>query len=471
MAFDTKPYNVADNPFSGAGKYGEGGVADALQRLQGLQGALQSGQIDYSTYQQLFSQFNPAAQKELQTVGGEGSNAANAGRSAGSDTYSNLAALGGTDLDTFANQFKNLTGAGPTAQDITNYFSNIGGIMQGNQGGAAGTNYADTNTIINQYLQNKYQPQIQQNQTQQQNTALNNAQQTSQNLINQQTQQTLQNLTSPSSIEQVKAAYNNNGLLNSGAFSEGLGQTLGNAASGNISSALGAVTLPGINNIMGTQNQPYQSFLGNMNSNLQGFGQQQNQFSDFNLQKQLAEQLGEQGQPSTLQQWAPLIQGLTQGGAQLGSAAIGAKSAICLELLKRKIATQEEVDALHWKIIGSMFTRCRALIFYSKNGDALVRAANATGFDWKKAKEWFIDEPLAEKSSIAAINIYSLSCKRLAMLVAPHLWDENVMRGSFFDFLRFVIPVMRVPGYHRCYKDLLSRFFLSKTPFFNLEEI
>lgn len=471
MAFDASQYNLTKDPLSGAGQYGEGGIVDANQRLQALQQALQSGQIDYSTYQGLFNQLNPGAQQDIKTVLGSGSKGASAGNAAGAGNYSNQAALGGTDLNTFVSQMQNLTGKAPSAQDITNYFNNVGGQLAGGQGGAAGTNVTDYNTILNNYLSQQYQPQMKAYQQQQQTDSLNQAQQQAQNLVQQQNQQTVNQLTSPQNVEAFKEAYNGQGMLNSGAFSTGLGNTLANAASNNESNVLGNVTIPGIQNQQSSTNAPYNSFLSSLNPNLQNYGQEQNQYSQFNLESQLAQQLGQENQPSTLQQWMPAIQGAIQGGGALGSAAIGAKSAICLELLRRKIATQEEVDALHWKIIGSMFTRCRALLFYSKNGDALVRAANEKGFDWTKAKEWFIDEPLAEKSSIDAINTYSISCKRLAMAVAPHLWDENVMRRSFLDFFRFIIPVMRVPGYRRCYKDLLSRFFLSKTPFFNLEEV
>ncbi len=67
MAFDPSQYNLSKDPLSGAGTYGEGGIVDANQRLQQLQQALQSGQIDYSTYQGLFNQLNPGAQQDIKT--------------------------------------------------------------------------------------------------------------------------------------------------------------------------------------------------------------------------------------------------------------------------------------------------------------------------------------------------------------------------------------------------------------------
>lgn len=459
LDFNQDPYNLTTDPLGGssrgnpfqAGSAGAGQVSDALQRLRGLQSALQSGQIDYGTYQTLFNQFDPQALQTIQQITGGGSANATAGNAAGAPEFAQLSNLGGSDLSTFESQFKNLTGAAPGAADLSGYFNNVGSIL-----GSGPQTYADTNTAINQYIQNTDQPQIQQYQQQQQTNALNTAQQQAQQLIQQQNQQTTNQLTSPAEMQQIEAAYNQNGLLNSGAFSQGLGDTLANAASGNISSALGSITLPGISNIEGTQNAPYQNLLNNSNQNLQNYGQEQNQYNQFQLQSQLAQQLAQLGQPSELQKLAPLIQGAEQGAAQAGGA-YAAKSAICQELVRRGIASQSEVDELHWKVLGSMFTRCRALLFYSRTGDKLVRAANALGFDWTAVKSWFIDEPLSRDSSIDAIEAYAWACKRLAALVAPRLWDEREIRPGAFDFFKFIVPVMKVPGYRRCYKDLFKR--------------
>lgn len=456
MAFDQSQYDLTANPLQQGGSYNEAQIGDAQKRMKALQGALQSGQIDYSTYQNLFNQFDPAAKQTVSSILQSGNKAAGAGNAQGGTDFLNESALGGTDLNTYANQFKNLTGKDPTGQDITGFFSNMGSQMKD------GTNFADVNSLVNQYISNSAQPQIQQYQTGQMTDALSKAQQQSQDLVKQQNQASVDQLTSPDSMAKIEQGYNQQGLLNSGAFSQGLGNTLANAASSNESNALAGVTIPGINNIQNTTNAPYQNYLSGLSGGTQQAGQNQQNTTNFGMQSQLAQQLQSMMSPSTLQQWAPIIQGAEQGGGAATS-----KSAICLELLRRGLTSWDEVDELHWKVVSSMFTRCRALLFYSQNGDKLVKAANAQGFDWNEAKEWFIDEPLSQTSSIKAVISYSLACKKLALIVAPELWDERVMKGSFLDFFRFIIPVMKVPGYRRCYKDLFKRTFFGLREVYN----
>lgn len=456
MAFDQSQYDLTANPFSGGGTYGEGKISDALQRVQGLKQALQSGQIDYNTYNNLFQQIMPQAMQAYQGIAGGGSHQATAAANAGGTTLADLSRTGGMDLNTFATQLKNLTGREPTSQDINNYFSNVAPQLNRN------TNSADQNSLINQYLSTQYQPDIQKYQQQQQMDEGAKIQEQVQGLINKQTGQNVNYLTSPEVSEKIRASYNQGGVLNSGQYNQGIEGMLANAANLNTSNALGSVGIPEFQNMGNTFNAPYQGFLGNLNSNTQQAGQNQTSTTNFGLQSDLAKQIAGMQQPTNLQQWAPIISGALQGA---GSAA--RKSAICLELLRQGLATWDEIDALHWKVLASMFTRCRALLFYSQNGDKLVKEANQRGFDWSEAKEWFIDEPLREKTSIGAVNRYSLACKRLALIVAPDLWDERTLKGSFLDFFRFIIPVMKVPGYRRCYKDLFKRTFLGLREAYN----
>src|SRR5579863_517580 len=311
--FNTGLYNTASDPLaSGIG----GGTQDALSRLQQLQSALQSGQIDYNTYQQLFQQFDPSTLSELNNITTQGSNAANQAKGAGLGTFQNLSQLGGQDLSSFAGQLQNLTGQAPTAEDITNYFNNVGGILSSQPGGANSATYTDVNSIINQYLQNQYGPQIQAYQQQQQQNALNTAQNQAQNLVQQQNQATVNQLSSPAVQQQILGSLNNSGQANSGAFQTTLANDLANAAQGNISNVLGGVTIPGITGQESTTNQPYQSYLSNLNPNLQSYGSEQNQYSEFNLESSLANQLAQLSQPSTLTQLAPILQGALQGGGQ-----------------------------------------------------------------------------------------------------------------------------------------------------------
>lgn len=454
--FSEDPYDLSKNPLQGYGAYGEGKISDGVNRLKSLQQALQSGQVDYQTYQRIFQSLDPQVQQLASSIAGGGSKAASAANAGGQLTQlGNMSAVGGTDLDTFVNQFRNLTGKAPTAQDINSYFSNVTPLLSKSPGGAQGTSYADVNSIINQYLSNSYQPQIQGYQQQQQQDQLNKAEQQAQGLVQQQNQANLNQFTSAPVQAQVKQAYNQNGMLDSGAYDQGIAQDVANIGQGNLSNVLGGVTIPGINNMQNTANQPYQSFLGNLNSGLQTAGQNQNAWSDFNLQKDLAEQLAGMNSPGSLQEWGPIIQGALQGG---GLAIGGKKSAICFELMRRGLMTEKEFDVLHWKVLPALFTRCRALYVYAKNGDLLVKKANEAGFNWQRAKSWFVDEPLSEDSASAAVHRYSLACKKLAQTVAPELWDERVLKSNIFDFFRFIIPVSMVKGYRRCYKELFHRW-------------
>ncbi len=413
MAFDPSQYNLTKDPLSGSGQYGEGGVADANQRLQALQQALQSGQIDYSTYQGLYNQLNPGAQKDIGTVLGSGSKGASAGKAAGAGDYSNAAALGGTDLNTFVSQLTNLTGKAPSAQDITNFFNNVGGQLASGSGGAAGTNVTDYNTILNNYLQQQYQPQIKGYQQQQQTDSLNQAQQQAQNLVQQQNQQTVNQLTSPQNVEAFKEAYNGSGMLDSGAFSAGLGSTLANAASGNISNVLGGVTIPGITNQMNTANAPYEGFLSNMNPNLQQYGQEQNQFSQFNLESQLAQQLGQQNSPTGLQQWAPLIQGAVQGAGALGAGQLSGKPTyLCTKLRDMGLATDEEVDLVHAKIFPTLLSHPLDFLAYCVSAPLFV-LFHGDDFDWESLKPIIIDRVTEIEDNEEAFQHYHSVCDAL----------------------------------------------------------
>lgn len=356
----------------------------------------------------------------------------------------------------FASTFKQMTGKDPTADDYNSFYNNIvqNNIVGGGKG-INGTNYADVQNLINPFLQNTFGSQIQGYQQQQQQQQLQSTEKQAQDLINQQNQATIQNLTSPAVMEQFKGGMNQTGMLNSGAFSTQLADRLAQGANANQSAALGSVGLPQIGGQAATAGQPYQQFMGNMNSNLQNFGQGATNQYDFTQQQGLAQQLQHEMDPSKLQEWSPII----SGGLQAAGQAAASKSAICEALIREGLATREEYNRLHWKVLPSLFTRCRALHVYAKNGDALVRAAYRKGFDWSKAKTWFIDEPIAAKTATQAIEIYSRSCKKLCALVAPELWDERVLHPKRLDFFKFIVPVLMVPGYRRCYKELFHQHF------------
>lgn len=405
--FDTNPYNLTADPLSGGGTYGEGRIGDALTRLRGLQSALQSGQIDYNTYQQLFNQFNPTATQTIQGIGGGGSKAASAANAAGAPTYANLSNIGGQDLQTFSSIFKNLTGKNASADDFTKYFSNVPGIL-----GSGPSSYADVNSALNSYISNTYQPQIQAYQKGQQTSALQDAQKSTQDLINNQTQQTINQLTSPQTAEQLKEAYNANGMLDSGAFSQGVANTLSNATANNMSQALGAITLPGISNIMGTSNAPYESFLGNLNPNLQSFGSNQTNYSNFQLQKDLADQIASMNSPTTLQKWAPIIQSGIQAGGMVGAGAAGRPGGtyICTHLKKLGLMTAQDVQNVHDKVFPYAFLKPFDLLKYNFFAPAFIIWADQAGFDWAALKPRVCDEIIACTTQREAFKRYKAVC-------------------------------------------------------------
>lgn len=455
--FNQGQYDLGADPLAGGGTYGEGKISDALQRLRGLQGALQSGQIDYGTYQKLFNQFDPQAQQAVGAITGGGSKAASAGNAAGAGQFTQLSQEGGTDLNTFAKQFQNLTGQAPTTDQINDYFTNVAPQL-------AGTNTADQNSLINNFLSTQYQPQIQGYQKQQQTSALNDAQTQAQNLIQQQNQSAITNLTDPSNMQKIEGAFNQNGLLNSGAFSQGLADQLSQAANSNISNAIGGITIPGIQGIENTANAPYEQFMNGLQPGLQQAGQNQQSGINFGLQSSLAQQLAQLQQPNTLQQLAPILQGAAQGGAQGGAAAT---SYICLELIDRGFATLWDLHLLHYKTMPAVFKKARAFYVYAMNGRQLVEAANKKGVDWKLWLKRFLTDPMLEETSVKAVNCYALAFKDLCMEFAPDLWDERVMREGFLDSLQFIPKLLFYRPYLKALMKITNmkmRFILDMPP-------
>jgi len=338
----------------------------------------------------------------------------------------------------FSSTYKNLTGSDPTQDDYNSFWSMLPSSL--GQSGFKNTSYSDAGKLITDYIDTNKSSDIQKYQTDQ-------IEKQSQDVINKQTDELTKQLNTE--MPDIMAGYNQKGLLNSGAFSKGVADTLAGGASNEAISALSGTVLPSIMS-MNPINQNYQSASGQGTAN-------------FDLESQLSQQLAKMAQPNTLQQLSSVIGGGLQAGGSIegGSLAAGGTSAVCLELLKHGLATMEEIDALHWKVLGSMFKRCRALHFYAKNGKKLVKAANDKGLDWNSVKSWFIDYPLHAQTSDEAVIRYSLACKKLASLVAPELWDERIMKPRILDFFIFIIPVLMVPGYRVCYRDLFKRSLIN----------
>lgn len=408
-----------------------GYVKDAGSHMQELEDLLTSGQIDYKTYQSLYSQFAPQAVSyagNLTTQGqaqGEAINPYYIPLSQNAD-------LGGADLKTFMGIFKNLTGKDPTGEDIQSYFSNVGDQLKGITGGTRNT--SDVHSVINQYLSDQYQPQIQGYQKQQQTDALTSAQGTVQDMIKKQNALDIADLTSPDSMQKLQAKFNQNGLLDSGAFSQGLGDELAHAAASNESNAIAGVTIPGVNNMQNTANAPYQQYLNGLPGGTQQVGQNQQDMTNFGIQNDFAKSIEGMMSPSGASQYGPEIQGFEQ--------AIGLyaqkTSYVCEELIRRGLAIGSDLDLLHLKIMPAMFTKGRAFWCYAIDAQKLVDAANRVGIDWSLWRRRFLDNVIHEKDAESAVNVYALACRDLAMECDPSLWDERVLRTGFWDSLPFI---------------------------------
>lgn len=336
----------------------------------------------------------------------------------------------------FSQMFKNMTGQDAGDQDYNNFYQNlVGSQITGGGKGVQGTNYADVQNLLSPYLQNAYGSQIGNFQQQQQQDQLTKGMKSVQDIVDQQNQNTLKNLTSPQSMAKFNQSMNQNGLLNSGVYSQQLADDLSMGALQNESAGLANFGLPQIQGMAGTANAPYQQFLGNMNGNLQNFGQGATDQYNFTRQGELAQQLQKMMQPSQMQQFAQLG---NMGVGALGSIANGT-SYVCMELIKRGLATEADLDALHLKIMPALLKKGRAFWTYAMDARALVVIANMYGVDWSQWRTRFLDDMLAARNAIEAVDTYAMACRDLAFAVnAEYLWDARVLRTSYWDSLPFL---------------------------------
>lgn len=372
------------------------------------------------------SQFGTGAQNLWQSNGAWGS---------GEEYGGSLAESLKTGTQLFQQQFKNLAGRDPTPDEL--------GAFQTQAlytGGVEKMSYGDMSGLANAFINNTYGPQIaqyqQQQQTQNQQQQLQQTQSDSSNLVNQLNQQTQNYLTNPQTQQQIQGQLNNNGLLNSGAYSSTLAGLMAQGANQNEANVLGGVSIPALQNIQGLSNiggNPYQQSLSSGQfglSNIEGL-------NNFQMEADLARQLSEGGGSNALGMAAGSAQGLgslLQGGAQ----AKQATSYICKELIRRGFICEMDMDDFHTHIMPAMFRKGRAFWKYAMDGEELVYFANARGADWAKYKKLFFDCVMAEPDPFRAVDLYANACEQLCNEVAPWLWDSRVYRTSFFDSLFFL---------------------------------
>lgn len=350
-------------------------------------------------------------------------------------------------VNDFSQQFTNATGQAPTADQISQFLTQAVSPVGGTQAGFAGT---DPNAVAQQYIPQAYQPQIQQ-QGQKQTAGLANQ---ISNVATQVGNQTAQQLKDPLSLlyQGFSGGMNNMGITpGSGAFEAGLGGTIGNAASGAISSGLQSLGFP---SIAGNQS-PSLSALGGLGLQQQGLMSNYNQqLNDWFMQSGLGEKLFNESQPSAAQQDIGMASGAANaaGGLMKGAGELTAgaslTSYICMALISHGLATESDLDLLHYKTVGAIWKKARAFWWYATHAQDLVAIAEERKMDWKPWRKWFLDDPISKPTAVEAVDEFIVAYKSLCFhLGAIWLWDEKVERTSFLDSLQFLPLVLTYPPF------------------------
>lgn len=265
--------------------------------------------------------------------------------------------------------------------------------------------------------------------------------------------------------EAFRQKYNNLGLLNSGAFNQGLSNQFGNLASqqqqdilnlgidqqNKLTNAAGAgygiqsdLALGGLNAQKNAMQLPINQGLGQFaqgqsqgNSLANSLMQRGFDVSDFSQQALLAGNLSQGQGPGTLD----YINAAFNGAGNLGQAAGGAKTAtsyVCKELIKRKLLCESDMDDFHVHIMPAMFKKGRAFWKYAMDGFRLVNAVNLRGLDWAVFKPLLFDRVMEEPDPCKAVDLYADACHQLCISSDRSLWDSRVYRTSVFDSLPFI---------------------------------
>ena len=212
--------------------------------------------------------------------------------------------------------------------------------------------------------------------------------------------------------------------------------TQSNLGIGGLSAAQSALQQPltqGINqfNTQTGQSNALQNLLVN-----QGFNQ-----NTFNQESTLGQLLAQMSQPSGVQQDIGLA---GSAGNALTGAAVGTAGAskltsyVCMELIKRGLICEMDMDDFHVHIMPALFKKGRAFWKYAMDGYNLVQAVNAKGLDWKVFKPLLFDRVMEEPDACKAVDLYADACHQLCISCDRTLWDERVYRSSWWDSLPFI---------------------------------
>jgi hypothetical protein len=349
-------------------------------------------------------------------------------------------------MQAFTQQVQAVTGQPPTADQINQFFSNVLVPMasQAQPGGYNPLNPSNIQQAIQNYVPTAFAPQIQQFGQTNQTNALNQNVQTGEGLINNAMTGFIGNLTNPSNsmYQAFSGGMNNMGITpQSGAFQSGLGSTIGNEQNQLQQQLMSSLGFPALSGIQGLSGQPNAALNSAQPTAQAGLSNQTNSLNNFQLQADLAQQLQQMGQPSGLQQDFGMAGSAGQAIGGLGQgmgAASTMTSYVCMELIKRGLLCEMDMDDFHVHIMPAIFKKGRAFWKYAMDGFRLVEAVNKKGLDWKAFKPLLFDRVMEEPDPCKAVDLYADACHQLCISADRSLWDERVFRTSFWDSLIFL---------------------------------
>jgi len=304
----------------------------------------------------------------------------------------------GTD---FVQQFQNATGQAPTADQINQFYSQAVAPIINTQAGFSST---DPNAIVSQYVPQAFQSQIQQND---QNQISNLGTQIG-NLATNVGTQTAQQLADPKSAayQAFSGAENNLGITpSSGAFQQGEGAAVGNAASNTMQQLL---TSLGGGAIAGSQSPSLSNLIGTGQQAEAGTTGYNQQLNNFNLESQLGQLLAGMSQPSGAQKDIGLAgaAGQALGGLGTGAAGLSQVTWICTAMRECGALSQIQVKILHDHLYKAFWKRPLKFIAYLLFGRFLVYLANKSGTNWHLWKDDFYEDVIAESDPVRAVDLY-----------------------------------------------------------------
>lgn len=327
--------------------------------------------------------------------------------------------LQGTQL--FQQTFQNLVGRAPTPQELGQFQTQA---LTSAVNAPGDLSYTDSASLSNNFINQSFGPQIAQHQQDLQTQQLGQTQQTITDLVNKQVQAQAADLTNPKSptYQSFAGSMNNMGITpDSGAFAAGMGGTLGQAAAGDLSQALGQVSLPAVSGIQGMNQNPFQFSLGNSDTS------HLNQLGDFGLQAGLASQLSG-GSSNLLGEIAAMMQGT--GSLAQGGAAVGKATWICTAMREAEVMTDGEIRNLHDHLFKAKWKKPFKFLGYFLFGKCLVFLSESAGTHWGSWKPLFYDEVIREPDPVKAVALYERAFWDLFAVVRARLANRRQEANS-----------------------------------------